>query len=167
MKWHSGLLAPDPSKHRSYQWMRRGGWFNPDFPADVFHDIAVWLRTPGLGFNFHRVNFKISSATLADRMKRMPSFEELRNDVAENWLSVTREDAIKLIHMRVGPYRSQIPLLSQLKILDDIKAGLSQARIARDFGISPTTVSTIALKGAKWGSPLPAGFELLLGPQKG
>lgn len=145
--------------------MRRGGWFEPDFPPDVFHDIAVWLRTPGLGFNFHRVNFKISAPTLVDRMKRMPSFEDLRDDVAENWLSVTREDAIKLIHMRVGPLRSQIPLLSQLKILDDLKAGLSQARIAREYGIGPRTVSRIAHNGARWSSPLPSGFELLLGPQ--
>lgn len=165
MKWHVGLLSPDPLQHPSYQWMRRGNWFSPGFPPEVLRDIVTWLSMPGFSFNYHMRNLRLSAPTLQKRMRLLPPFEEVRNDVAENWLSVTREDAIKLCHMRVGKHRSPVPLICQMRIMDDLKAGMTIVQAARDYHLTPPTVSRLAHKGPRWEFKLPPGFELLLGPQ--
>lgn len=58
-----------------------------------------------------------------------------------------------------------IPLLVQLQILNDLRAGISDTTIGRVYGITPRSVYSIKKKcgpiGTKWWR-LPSGFELLV-----
>ena len=117
---------------------------------------------PGFTDGYHIRNLKMGRALVKRARQFFPGYDELSDKVAENWLSITREDAIKLAHMRKGAQSCPIPLVSQLVILDDIKAGRSQLATARTFGCTPRAIYTILHRGIQWGLPLPSGFELLV-----
>ena len=84
--------------------------------------------------------------------------------MVENWLSATRQDCVRLCHLR--PFgRSGVPLLSQLSMLDDLKRGMSQCAIGREYGVTNEFVhqrKKYGISRAVTGWDLPAGFELLL-----
>ena len=163
MKYHLGLLDADPTQNRTYQWVRRRGWFGPGFPDDVREELGIWFAMPGFTDAYHIRNLNMSARLLYKCQDQLPGYDHYAKQVAENWLSVTREDAVKLCRMRQGTRACPIPLISQLKILDDIKAGMTQAQISRDFGCTPRAIYTIRHKGLQWAGSLPEGFELLRG----
>lgn len=146
MKWHCGLLDEHPYENPTYRWVTRGGFFRPEFPEAIRHELAILLAMPGFPRAFFASYLRLSDRHIDRVRKKLPGYEELRNEVAENWLSVTREDAIKLCHMRLDP-RSAVPLVVQLQILDDIKAGIPQAHLAREYGISLTIMQVYQKKG--------------------
>lgn len=166
MQWHVGTLDDDPFASRSFQWMKRGHWFGERFPADVLTDITVFLRTPGLDTSWIAKNFQMQWEKAAALRNAIAPFETVRAEVIENWLSVTREDAIRFVELRPKK-RSTPPLVSQLKMIDDVKAGMSLRRVASDYGVSVDYVHDRARFGpssghGKW--KLPPEFAMFISP---
>jgi hypothetical protein len=161
MKYHVGLLSERPHQNRSYRWMRRGGWHKPDFPADVYLDLAVWLAMPGFDTNYHIHNLGISEPVFRPLRAKMPTYEDVKDQVIENWMSTTREDCIKLTKMRKTKW-SPVPLICQLAMLDEVKRGTSRYAVAKMFGVSDPTVRELVEQGAVARyAALPAEFAML------
>lgn len=158
MKYDVGLLADKPHDHRSHKWMKKGDWHNPNFPADVRTEIAVWLAMPGFDYGYHRRSFGMTDRTFRKMKNILPQYEELKPLVIENWLSATRQDCIRICHNRTG-VASSIPLLSQLAILDEVKRGVRKEDVARLFRVTGEKVHQIIRHGpsANYGT-LPAEF---------
>jgi hypothetical protein len=113
---------------------------------------------PGFSINFHAHTLGLSRPTVSRFVGR--DYHELRDAVAENWLSCTRDDAVKLSQMRPGT--GNIPVLSQLAILDDLKRGLGPTEIGEAYRVHPGTVSVLGRGTIKAGlSFMPEGFELI------
>jgi hypothetical protein len=161
MKWHCGLLSERPDQDRTLQWIKRGGW-GTGLPADVERELKIWLAMPGFTIKYHAHVFRLDRSTIAPFVGR--GFEELKQEVAENWLSVTRDDAVKLSQIR--PPKGDVPLISQLAIADDVKRGVKKADIQRAYKVSGFTVTSIAKGHLRVRSPLPSGFELLVPTEK-
>lgn len=89
----------------------------------------------------------------------MVGYEDLKAEVAENWLSATREDAIRLSNMR--PSKGDLPLLSQLQIMNDLKAGHSATYLAAEYGTNTRKVGKLSKGIILLRQPLPPGFTLL------
>lgn len=139
--------------------MRRG-WTQCYFPADVRHEIAIWLATPGIEAAWHVHNLRIHHATLKKYQAQLPGFEDLREEVAENWLSATRDDCINLARMRPGK-TSGVPLLAQLSMLGDLKKGMRPCDIASEYGVTSRWLYDLTRFGVRVRDELPSGFELL------
>ena len=167
MIYHCGLLADNPLESRSYNWVMRRGWFQEGFPPDVLHELAVWLAMPGFDTKFHAANLRTDWGTIRRAQLRLCSdFELLRNDVAANWSSASRDDCIRLCRMRKVVGKSAgVPLICQMRILDDLKAGLSHKAAARVWDVTPRWVNNLSANRGPLGASywrLPSGFELLL-----
>lgn len=161
MKYDLGLLDPNREQNRTYQWVMRRGWFKPGFPPDVLEELGIWFAMPGFTTSYHLHNLRMTWTTHRDAVARLPTFDEIEDKVAENWLSITHDDAIQLCLMRRGKNHCPIPLVSQLAILDDIKAGHTQAAISRRFDVSDFAIRKIKQRGVQWTGELPLGFRLL------
>lgn len=169
MLYHCGLLDDDRLTSRSFTWVMRKGWFREDFPADIRHEIAVWLAMPGFDHRFHVYNLRVSEGYLRRAREELcGDFEALRADVAANWLSATREDCLALARMRHGK-AAGVPLICQMRILDDLKAGLTHKNAARVWGVTDRWVNMLSAKRGPLAASywkLPPGFELLISPQQ-
>lgn len=161
MKYSLGLLEKEPWNNRSYKWMRRRGWYRPGFPPDVLEEIAVWLALPGIHNRYHQKLLGIDSTELAKARRLLPGYDQLTTQIGEAFLTCTREDAIRIVQLRPGVYSAPIPLISQLAMLDDLKRGMSQRRVAADFGCSAKFVWTLLNKGVQSMKNLPDDFRLL------
>lgn len=165
MRWHVGCLDPDPPSHRSYQWMRRRGWFKPSFPADVFEEIAIFSAMPGMCQAWLHHNWKMARHDLLKYRAMLPQYEDLKDKVIENWLSTTRDDAVKISRMR---HRfTTPPLICQINMLDDYKRGMSFMQMSRDYKWPNTTIAAMVRSQrpysgrTKW--KVPADFARLFG----
>lgn len=163
MKYHCGWLDDDPMQNRSYAWMMRGRWGHPQFPADVRREIAAFVHMPGFQDAFFHKRLKTNSDQFNVLRDQLPSFEDAYEDVCENWLSVTRDDAIKLCHLRGGK-AAGVPVIVQLQVMKDLASGHSYRKTAAIYGITEHTIRNIRKRGisvTKMARPLPPGFELL------
>ncbi|QVM85252.1 hypothetical protein [Novosphingobium decolorationis] len=162
MLYHAGLLDPDGSQSRCREWIARRGWNTPEFPDDVREDLAIWLAMPGFHIQYHVRNLRSSWSTIVAARRYLADFENLADMVTANWMSATRDDAIRLSKLRPGGQSSPIPLLCQLKILDDLKVGHTKASLARTYACSSRSIWTIQNQGLQWTGELPLGFRLLV-----
>lgn len=156
MLYHCGLLDERPDRSRTLNWIKRGDW-EAGLPADVEKELYVWLAMPGLSINFHAHNFKLSRQYLR---RFVGGFEEHRAEVAENWLSATREDCVKLSQLR--PPKGDLPLLVQLSILNDLKAGRRVCDLMKEYQINRRSFQSLRKGHVRVRQPLPRGFELLV-----
>lgn len=160
MLYHCGLLSERPEKDATLQWVRRGAWDLPGHPPAIEFERRVWLAMPGFSINFHVHTLRVGETLVERHIGR--DYEELKEAVAENWLSCTRVDAIKLANMR--PSKGELPLLVQLQIMRDLKAGIGPTALATIYATNIGTVGDLGRGRVKSRRPLPSGFELLLEP---
>ena len=159
MLWHCGLLSERPDRDRTLEWIRRGSW-NSGLPEDVERELRIWLAMPGFTAAFHAHNFGVSSGVVR---RQLGGYEKFKREVGQNWLSATREDCVRLSQLR--PPRGDLPLLSQLQIIDDVKAGHRRRDLMREYLTNTATIHRLAQGLVLFGKrPLPPGFELLVGP---
>lgn len=57
MKYSCGLLDDDPMENRAYRWITGAHW--SALPADVEHELRVWLAIPGFSASWHTHNFRV------------------------------------------------------------------------------------------------------------
>lgn len=166
VKWDVGLLGTSASCQLRLGWIRRGHWLHPHFPEDIRHELSVLLATPGFSDTWLIHNLRTNNDQFYKARRLLANFHDLSKEVEENWLSISRDDAVQLSIMRPAK-RSPIPLVSQLRIIDDLKAGRTQTSLAREFWTSVGTVHQLGsgrlLKQRRWRKPLPPGFSLLVG----
>lgn len=153
MKWHCGLLSDDPSKDRTLQWIKRGYWHT--LPEDVQHELHIWMAMPGFTANYHAHAFGVDKRYVA---KFVGGYDDLRKEVGENWLSATRDDCVRLCQLRG---RGDIPVVSQIRMIDDLKAGRKQVDVTRDYGVSRSTTRGFSKGVISFSGELPSGFALL------
>jgi hypothetical protein len=163
MRWHCGILDDrDPYEpHPTLDWIRHSKWSNPAFPADIKHELAILLATPGFSTSYLCHNLRISEPLLTKGRRLLPQYEELWREVGENWKSITRDEAVKLCHLRPGT--GNIPLVCQMAMITDLKSDRSIADIGREYGVTAVTITGLRDRGFRPGvRPLPRGFEMLL-----
>ena len=149
MLYHCGLLDEQPERSRTLQWIRRGRWDQPGFPEDVRRELMIWLAMPGFAHSFHTRAFMTCNAVLRPYLD---GFEQWKEEVSANWISATREDCIRLALMRPG--KADVPLISQLQAVRDLKAGMTRSEVAREYRVLPETVR-------KWADGHFAGVQRL------
>lgn len=154
MKWHCGILSDDPRKDRTFQWLTRGYW-DTGMPPEIERELRIWMAMPGFSISYHSRVFGLSPATMA---KHIGGYEKYKDEVHENWLSATREDCLKLCLRRRG---GNIPVISQLQMLNDLKTGYSKVGLSREYRVSLATVHHIGRGWIRGHSELPVGFSLL------
>jgi hypothetical protein len=157
MKYHCGLLSERPEKDATLQWVRKGWWDLPGHPPEIEFERRVWLAMPGFSASFHAHTLGVSIEQVTRHLGR--DYDELRDAVAENWLSCTRDDAVKLSQLR--PPKGELPLLCQLQIMRDLKAGLGPTEIAQLYLTNTSKVCELGRGTVRVRRPLPSGFELL------
>jgi hypothetical protein len=153
MKYHCGLLDERPENSRTLNWIKQGTWGR--LPPEIEHELRVWLAMPGFSISYHCHTLRRGRTTI---IPNLGGFEELEQEVAENWLSATRDDCVKLSRMRPGT--GNVPLISQLRAVQDLKK-MRQVDVARDYRITVPTLVTWASTGFRTWGQLPVGFELL------
>jgi hypothetical protein len=154
-------LDEDPVERGKWRWIRHGRWTSSTIPDDLRHELAVWLAMPGFSTNYHATNLGVAWNTVRKYRQLLPDYDDLSGDVVENWLSVTREDAGLLCQRR--PFKGDVPIICQLRMLDDLKAGRGFGAIAREYGVRREWLSRMRLQGISAARyHLPRGFELLV-----
>lgn len=156
MKYHCGLLDARPDQSRTLKWIRTPAWGHR--PPEIEHELKVWLAMPGFSIAYHAHVLGHSKLIVA---RHMGGFEEMRDDVVENWLSITREDCLALARLR--PNQGSMPLVCQLRALQDLKT-LGAVVVARDYRTTLQTLRMWRTRGLATRGPVPAGFELLISP---
>lgn len=153
MKWHCGLLSDDPSKDRTLQWIKRGRWHT--LPEDVQHELRIWMAMPGFTAGYHYRAFELGREYINSQMG---GYETYKAEVHENWISATRDDCLKLCLRRSG---SQVPVISQLQMITDLKAGHTALSLAREYQVSKATIYNLSKGIIRCHGELPSGFALL------
>ncbi|AKM10996.1 hypothetical protein [Croceicoccus naphthovorans] len=165
MKFDVGLLNSGVDADRKLRLVRRGGWLHPSFPDELRRELAVLIATPGLSDTWLIHNLGAHNQQFYKARLALPDTNELRDEVAQNWMSISRPDAVALANMRPGK-QSPIPLVSQFRILDDIKSGDTIRSLAKEYWTSEHTIRLIGKhclsRRRAWERPLPRGFELLI-----
>lgn len=136
MKWHCGLLSEQPEKDRTLNYIKRGYW-HLSCPPEIKHELRIWLAMPGFTLAYHSHVFRVGVDSVRNFVAAQ-DFSDVQAEVAENWLSVTDEDAIRLAQLRPGS--GNLPLLCQLRILDAVKGGVETSRIADTYRITRQTI---------------------------
>jgi hypothetical protein len=139
MKWHCGLLSEQPEKDRTLNYIKRGYWYLPA-PPEVTRELRIWLAMPGFSVAYHAHVFRVGAEGVKNFIASQ-DFSDVQAEVAENWLSVTDEDAVRLARMRPGT--GNLPLICQLRILDALKQGMKRSKVAELYGVTPQTVYKI------------------------
>jgi len=155
MKWHCGLLSEQPAADRTLNWIKRGHWVG-GLPADVERELTIWMAMPGFSLAFHSHTLQVSRQLV---YPWMGGYDQLKAEVAENWLSATRDDCVRLAQLR--PSKGELPVISQLQIMNDLKAGAKVVEIIRDYRTNHQTVAELRRGAIKSRRPLPSGFALL------
>lgn len=154
MLYHCGLLDTCPETSRKLQWVKRPVWGR--LPPDIERELRIFLAMPGFSASYVSHVFRIGAATVA---RNIGDYESWRDEVAENWLSTTRNDCIKLARLRPGT--GNVPVICQLRALQDVKSGMSFSAIGREYGVTGAQVRHWARRGILSKRPLPPGFALL------
>jgi hypothetical protein len=153
MKYHCGLLDERPDKSKMFQWITRWNW--DSLPDDVATELKIWLAMPGFTTGFH-------VATLGRHVRTIeayrPAMADFSKEVAENWLSATREDCIRISQMRPG--KGPIPIISQVRILEDLKMGRTQMQVVKDFRTSRGQIHKLLTQGITSQAGWPSGVPL-------
>ena len=84
---------------------------------------------PGFHPTYHA---HVLGLSLYSIRKHIGGYEEMAEEVAENWLSATRDDCVRLSRMR--PYNASVPLLCQIRAVQDLKKLI----IRLDYEFDPT-----------------------------
>jgi hypothetical protein len=129
MNYHAGVLDPEGSTLR---WIHSVGSL-ANLPDPVANDLRITLQTPGFPHGFWPYHLQRTKGNLVQFLNR---FEPDYRSALENWDSVTREDAIKLCHMAPNAR----PTVCYMHIVNDYKAGMTHAQIAKEYGVSIDTV---------------------------
>lgn len=153
MKWHCGLLSERPENDRTLNYIKRPIWGH--LPPEIEHELRIWLAMPGFSISYHTHTLR-QGRSLVER--NIGGYDQYRNEVAENWLSATREDCIKLARLRPG--LGDVPVICQARALQDMKT-MTVAKVARDYGVKDSTVTMWRKVGFRCNQLLPSGFELL------
>lgn len=157
MRWHCGLLDDEPERSPIYRLITTRYW--NALPPEIEKELEIWLAMPGFSMAFHE---KTLHGNRLERtfQARMGHYEKWKAEVIENWLSATREDCVRLSVRRPG--LGSVPLLSQLSILDDVKRGLRNTDIAREYRVSGATVTAIGKGRLRFPGNLPPGVGWLV-----
>jgi hypothetical protein len=158
MLYHCGLLSEHPEKDATLAWVRRGGWDLPGTPPEIEYERRVWLAMPGFTAAFHTHNLWVGPSVVKRHMGR--DYADLKDEVVKNWLSCTREDAVKLSHLRPSPH-GHMPVICQVQLLRDIKDRMKQVDLANEYGVHLTTIKELARGRIHFRGDLPSGFEWL------
>lgn len=159
MKWHCGLLDKRPEQSRTLEYIKRGFW-ELNMPEDVERELRIWMSMPGFSQSFHMHTLGVGCLLLRRWMMR--DYDQFKAEVAENWLSVTRDDAVRLSQMRPGKVGGDVPLICKLQMMTDLKAGARNADIEKEYRVSGGITSELVRGIVKSRAPLPSGFELLV-----
>lgn len=157
MKYHCGLLDDRPDKSRTLNWIKRPVWGN--LPPEIERELRIWLAMPGFSAGYHAHTLGRNVAYVS---KHMGGYERWRDEVAENWLSATRDDLVKLSQLRPGI--GHVPLICQLRAVQDLKSGATIKKIAGEYRVHPTTITNWSIRGPTPAGHIPSGFDLLIGP---
>lgn len=155
MNWHCGLLSAQPNKDRTLAWIKRGAW--DTLPDDVAHEMRIWMAMPGFAINYHAQTMGLDKRYVA---KFYGGYQQQWREVGENWLSATREDCVALCNLRAG---GDVPVISQLSIIDDLKAGAKQVDVAREYAVSEKVTRYCSKGRIHFRGELPLGFAMLGG----
>jgi hypothetical protein len=115
---------------------RRSNWHT--LPDDMRRELRIWLAMPGFSIRYH-----VEALGHEPRLVKqfMGAYEELKDEVLENWASATKEDCIKLGYLR--PEKGDLPLITKLEIRREYMRGSRQNAIAEEFGVAPATVNKL------------------------
>lgn len=157
MKYHCGILNVRPEESWTLNRFRVKHW--PYLPEQHRRQLHILLATPGFTTLYFCHVFQRSFLAVSRYRAQYARFEDYEEEAVENWMSVTREDAIRLSLMR--PPRGDMPLVSQIRALEDLKF-MSQTDVAKLYGIGRSKLFRLTRKGPICRQPLPSGFEWLV-----
>ena len=63
-------------------------------PPEIEHELRVWLAMPGFHPTYHA---HVLGLSLYSIRKHIGGYEEMAEEVAENWLSATRDDCVRFV----------------------------------------------------------------------
>lgn len=90
---------------------------------------------------------------------RMGGFEEMQDEVAQNWMSVTSDDCARLARMRPGD--GNIPLICQIQAVQDLKS-MRVTDVASAYRTTQQSLYRWRHSGFTFQGPLPSGFDTLV-----
>ncbi|MEN2786263.1 hypothetical protein ACFOKI_07675 [Sphingomonas qilianensis] len=155
MLYHCGLLDERPEKSTTLQWIKRPRVWGR-LPPEIERELRIFLAMPGFSDSFYAHVFRCSRSVAT---REAGGYEPWKAEVAENWLSATSEDCAALSRMRPGT--GNVPVISQLRAIQDVKAGMTMAQVGRDYRVSAVSVTGWCHGGVNFRGDLPAGFSLL------
>lgn len=154
MNLHCGLLDKQPERHPTFFWASKGWWATTEWPAEVTREVQTWLAMPGFSLSFHMHTLRVGPMTIRHHLGY---YDKWKDDVIANLISGTRDDWAALCRLR--PPKGNLPVMCQLSILDDVKAGITHQQIAKDYAINRHTIGLLLRFGIKnrqdWPSSLP------------
>lgn len=157
MLYHCGLLDERPEKSPTLEWIKRPRMWGR-LPPEIERELRIFLAMPGFTSAYLQRVFYKSYGYIARNGSR---YEDWRHEVAENWLSATREDCMKLCRLRGG--QGNVPVISQLRAIQDLKSGISLLRVSEEYEVSVMTLADWRDHGVRFNGKLPSGFSLLRG----
>ena len=125
-------------------------------PPEIEHELKVWLAMPGFTVRYHAHVLGLSQHSIR---QHIGGYDEMAEAVAENWLSATRDDCIRLAQLRDGP--ASVPLLCQIRAVQDLKK-MRLIDVAKDYRVSDQSLLNWSKRGFNFSGHLPSGFALLV-----
>lgn len=160
MIYHCGLLDEEPKQSRTLKWIRTARSWNR-LPPDVRHELNVFLSMPGFPVPYMVEVFGVSHMCVRRWQTKEAHYDVYQDEVARNWMSTTREDAMALARLR-RPGRAFMPLICQVQILQDLKFR-KLVDVSRDYQVTQQQIMNWRRTGLTIGSAkLPAGFDWLV-----
>lgn len=161
MKFHCGILAEDRERHTSWRAIH-GIWALKDLDEPYKTEFEAWMSMPGFSLAQHCYMFGFS------RERLIPFFglnyDKHKRLIAENWISITREDAMLLSSACWGVHPPVIVQLFAMK--DYLRGQYTYAQVAEDYRVTPATVRRWVINGVVANHAfIPPGFELLIDPR--
>jgi len=157
LKYHCGLLNVRPEESWTLNRYRTKSWVH--LPEVHKRPLQILLATPGFSSCYFCHVFQRSYPTVQRFRAEHARFEDFQEEAVENWMSISREDAIRLAHLR--PRRGDLPLVSQLRALEDLKF-MTQQKAAETYGVRRNAIVKLKRRGPICRQPLPSGFEWLV-----
>ena len=125
-------------------------------PPEIEHELRVWLAMPGFHPTYHA---HVLGLSLYSIRKHIGGYEEMAEEVAENWLSATRDDCVRLSRLR--PHNASVPLLCQIRAVQDLKK-MRAVDVARDYHVTDQSLRNWSKRGFNFPGHLPSGFATLV-----
>lgn len=159
MIYSGGLTDDEPGDNSVYQWVRCCHMSR--MPDQIAHHLLILFQTPGVTKSWWNRAFNIPQSGMAKHykfVKENKSLDDLE-DISRNWLSLTRDDIVKL--SRFNMKHKDLPLFIKTQVADDYKKGLPAKTTSEQLNVGTEIIKYIRQFGPFWHSTarLPDWFD--------